>query len=94
MSAINSRRLQRAIWLQVQPVAPGRFLVRGGRAEHMVEIDEEANKYGEDVAIPESLRNQVVERLKENPDTSWDRAVTAIANRDFEPPDGGEDEAA
>ena len=30
MSAIDSRRLQRAVWLGVQPVAPGRYLVTGG----------------------------------------------------------------
>ncbi len=36
---IDTGRLKRATWPEVQPVAPGRFLVRGGRAVHMVDID-------------------------------------------------------
>ena len=36
---IDSVRLQRAIWLEVQPVAPGRYLVSGGKDDHVVEVD-------------------------------------------------------
>ena len=36
---IDAGRLQRAIWLEVQPVAPGRYLVRGGAGDHIVEAD-------------------------------------------------------
>ena len=36
---IDAGRLQRAIWLEVQPVARGRFLVRGGRDDHLVDVD-------------------------------------------------------
>ncbi len=36
---IDTGRLQRAIWLDCQPVAPGRYLVRGGSADHVVEVD-------------------------------------------------------
>lgn len=39
MSAIDTRRLQRAIWLTVTPVAPGRYLVSGGKDDHLVEVD-------------------------------------------------------
>ena len=39
MSAIDVGRLRRAIWLEVQPVAPGRYLVRGGSQDHVVEVD-------------------------------------------------------
>ena len=36
---IDTGRLQRAIWLEVQPVAPGRYLVSGGKDDHFVAID-------------------------------------------------------
>ena len=37
---IDAGRLQRAIWLDCsQPVAPGRYLVRGGSDDHIVEVD-------------------------------------------------------
>ena len=36
---IDAGRLQRAIWLDVQPVAPSRYLVRGGADDHVVEVD-------------------------------------------------------
>ena len=36
---IDSARLQRAIWLDIQPVAPGRYLVSGGADDHVVETD-------------------------------------------------------
>ncbi len=39
MSTIDARRLQKAVWLKVQPVAPGRYLVSGGKDDHLVEVD-------------------------------------------------------
>ncbi len=39
MSTIDARRLQKAVWLEVQPVAPGRYLVSGGEDDHLVEVD-------------------------------------------------------
>lgn len=39
MSAIDAGRLARAVWLNCQPVAPGRFLVSGGVDDHLVEVD-------------------------------------------------------
>ena len=36
---IDSGRLQRAIWLEVEPVGPGKYLVRGGADDHVVEVD-------------------------------------------------------
>ena len=39
MSTIDARRLQKAIWLEVQPVAPGQYLVSGGKDDHLVEVD-------------------------------------------------------
>ncbi len=39
MSAIDAARLQRAIWLEVQPVGPDGFLVSGGKDDHLVEVD-------------------------------------------------------
>ncbi len=39
MSTIDARRLQRAVWLEVQLVAPGRYLVSGGEDDHLVEVD-------------------------------------------------------
>ncbi len=39
MSAIDAARLTRAVWLEVQPVAPGRYLVSGGKDDHLVEVD-------------------------------------------------------
>ena len=36
---IDSGRLRRSIWLAVQPVAPGRYLVHGGLNDHLVEVD-------------------------------------------------------
>ena len=36
---IDAGRLQRAIWLEVEPVAPSRSLVRGGADDHVVETD-------------------------------------------------------
>ena len=38
---IDAGRLQRAIWLDCQPVAPGRYLVRGGKEDHVIEVDGE-----------------------------------------------------
>ena len=38
MGDIDRARLARAVWLEVQPVAPERFLVRGGRDDHVVVI--------------------------------------------------------
>lgn len=35
---IDAARLQRAVWLEVRPVAGG-YLVRGGADDHIVEID-------------------------------------------------------
>ncbi len=35
---IDPARLQRAIWLEVQLVAPDRYLVTGGRDDHLVVI--------------------------------------------------------
>jgi hypothetical protein len=35
MSATDAARLQRATWLEVQPVAPGRYLVSGGKDDHL-----------------------------------------------------------
>ncbi len=40
MSAIDAARLQRAIWLEVQPIAGG-YLVSGGTADNVVEVDGE-----------------------------------------------------
>ncbi len=39
MSDIDRARLARAVWLEVQPVAPGRYLVRGGADDHVLEVD-------------------------------------------------------
>ena len=39
-TAIDCARLQRAIWLEVQPMSGG-FLVTGGAGGHVVEIDGE-----------------------------------------------------
>ncbi len=39
MSTIDARRLQKAVWLEVQPVAPGRYLVSGGKDDHLVDVD-------------------------------------------------------
>ncbi len=39
MSDIDSARLARAVWLEVQPVAPGRYLVSGGKDDYLVEVD-------------------------------------------------------
>ncbi len=39
MNAIDVGRLRRAIWLDCQPVGLGGFLVRGGKDDHIVEID-------------------------------------------------------
>ena len=36
---IDAGRLSRAVWLDVKPVAPGRYLVTGGADSHLVEID-------------------------------------------------------
>lgn len=36
---IDSGRLARSIWLEVQPVSLGRYLVRGGADDHVVEVD-------------------------------------------------------
>ncbi len=36
---IATGRLRRAIWLEVQPMGLGGFLVRGGKDDHIVEID-------------------------------------------------------
>ena len=36
---IDTGRLRRAIWLEVQLVAPGRYLVSGGKDDHLVEVD-------------------------------------------------------
>ena len=36
---IDTGCLQRAIWLEVQPVAPGRYLVSGGEHDHVDDID-------------------------------------------------------
>ena len=35
---IDAGRLRRAVWLEVHPVAPGRYLVSGGADDHMVDI--------------------------------------------------------
>ena len=39
LAMIDLGRLQRAIWLEVQPVAPDRYLVSGGAEDHVVEVD-------------------------------------------------------
>ena len=39
MSTIDPGRLRRSIWLDCQAVAPGRYLVRGGRDDHVVDVD-------------------------------------------------------
>ena len=39
MSAICPTRLARALWLDVKPVAPGRYLVSGGADGHVVVVD-------------------------------------------------------
>ncbi len=39
MSAIDAARLQRAIWLDCRPVGLGGFLVRGGKDDHIVDVD-------------------------------------------------------
>ncbi len=40
MSApIDTERLHRAVWLDVKPVAPGRYLVTGGADSHVVVVD-------------------------------------------------------
>ena len=39
MSDIDSARPARAVWLEVQPVAPGRYLVSGGKDDHLVDVD-------------------------------------------------------
>lgn len=36
---IDTVRLARAVHLEVQPVGPGRYLVRGGADDHVVEVD-------------------------------------------------------
>ena len=36
---IDAGRLQRAIWLEIQPVGLGGFLVRGGKDDHIVDVD-------------------------------------------------------
>ena len=36
---IDAARLQRAVWLEVQAVAPGWYLVRGGKDDHVVDVD-------------------------------------------------------
>lgn len=36
---IDAARLQRAVWLEVQPVSPGQYLVSGGSADHLVGVD-------------------------------------------------------
>ncbi len=36
---IDTGRLARAVWLEVQPVAPGRYLVSGAKDDHLVEVN-------------------------------------------------------
>ncbi len=36
---IDAGRLQRAIWLDCLPVSPGKYLVSGGTADHVVDVD-------------------------------------------------------
>lgn len=38
---IDPARLARALWLEVRPVAPGRYVVRGGQADHVIDVDGE-----------------------------------------------------
>ncbi len=37
--AVDPVRLARAVWLDLRRLAPGRFVVFGGRNEHLVELD-------------------------------------------------------
>ena len=38
---IDSARLARALWLEVRPVGRGRYVVRGGQTDHVIDVDGE-----------------------------------------------------